>query len=883
VSTPSPGRTAVLSLVGWAVAVPFFVLPGPLTIEASDIYGGFGLHLRLAAALAMVGLAIGAARRWLGPRADRPAAGSPTLDGAIAALLLVLLAAVVHGLAVGAATPAFLGPMAHAGGEGITAVGTLAALILLARAGLDRTEGSAARLLAVAGLLWLGLLTLQLLVDAERLPGAARWGLVLVAVAAAAAWGRLARWGPRARFAWLALGALPFVLAGAHVGARMIGPGRSVPGALLGAVVLGAVGVQLLRRASRGPSDGPPWRLPWLALGQALLLVALVVGCRALLDRSTSLAESWAFLLEPVRGPLYDAGSSRGGPPQVGLLWLLAVAVGAVQADTIAAVRRWLGACSALWALLVLAQLAGLGGGGLALPLAALLAVPLALAWPWLLGPTRFDVSWGALAAGALIGPVLLKTLLGATMLQPPGAGVLIALGGLLGLGAALPLAGRAPGAAVRVGAGTRLAGLLVAGVVGVMPVYVAVCLGLYPGWTGALALGCLGAGIAGWWRLRQVGHLGWIAPLIAGWLFFYGCTAAMTWFKEGPSEASCAQVLATSPARVLLDRFEEGGDYVSAQPYDVLPLADPGVLLASFKRIAHEPGFVELLELDRPTVRSRLVTRRPGPYPSWPERMEYDALRGGVLTQVLGREDYALQDLHLLPPEGDGAHRLWVAFELPLAWEPGNPALDRERRRLVVSFVPNREARNPLARVWDLDELQPLGDLTRPGGRLEMADYAAIDPDSGRAWIPAWYDASRFVVVGFDADGGVHRQRETAAPGVGLVLHGDRLITTSSLAGGLLVFDLEELSLRQALPAGRFPRDLVLDRRRERLYVGGYADGVVYAFSTAGPQLEPLFEVPVGSLLRGLGLDPVSGRVYAASGCGLFEVAGPDGALPVR
>ena len=878
-SAPAPparpgARRAALTLLGWALAVPFFGLPGPLTIEAPDIYGGFDLHLRLGALMALGGLTLGAGRLWLAPHSsDRPRVDLP-----VAGLLLIGLTTLVLFAAGRTASPAWLGggwtgrppsfglPVALAGGS------------LLLRAGLDRRDGGPLRLSACSALLWLALVSIHAGLHRGSLPTWSWWGLTGLALALVAAWPLVARPGRGWRIGWTVAGLAPFALAGWH-GGRTAGLDHRLPGwlaALLGAIVLTAIGLQLLRRVDRLPSGPPAWRLPWQALAAGALLLVVVASSGDLLGHSTSLAESWRFLLEPVSGALWS-GSDRGLPVWCTRLWLLAFAAGALQATTAIAVRRWLGLSALLWSLLVVAQLLAMGGGPDWTLLLSLPAIPLALAWPWLCTTRRFEPSWAALPAGALIGPVALRYLLAAVMLKPPGTGVVLALGVLLGAAATVPLAlarsDRPTGAAPLV------AGLVIAGVLGVMPVYGAVCLGLYPEWTALMTLACVAGVAAFWWR---VGRRSALAPVIALWLLWYGCTAAMTHFKAGPSAGECARVIASSPARVLLDRFGEGGAYLDAQPYDVLPLARHGVLLASFKRIEHAPGFVELLELEQPELRSRLVTDRPGPYPSWPERMEYDPVRDGVITQILGREDYALWDLHVAG-DAPGEHRLWLAFDLPIEWEPGNPGMDIERRRMTVTFVPNREAKNPLAWVYDLDALRPVATLARPGGRLEMADYAAIDPESGRSWIPAWYDASRFVLVGYDADGTIHRQIETAAPGVGLVVEGKDLFVTRSLSGGLAIHDLEALTLRDVVPAGRFPRDLVLDRERERLYVGGYADGVVRAYSTKGRALEPLFEVETGSLLRGLGLDPVSGRVYAASGCGLFEVAGPEGAPPSR
>ena len=892
---PIPPGRALLLVLGWALAVPFFLLPGPLTIEAPDIYGGFGLHIRIACALALVGLSIGVARVWLSPRQDTD--GPPSRAWAVADIVLALLIGGGLGVGVGAASGqagAWLAGLEvlEAELEGPawrpSPLAVVAVAVLFARAGLDRLPGAALRLLAAGLLVGSALAWLRVASDLERVASAVpfEWTVIAVSGALAAAWGPLARtrWLPPA--AWIALvialTALPGWLVALEL-ARGFGlEGQALPwvdwswvAGPLGVCVALAVALQLGLAAKGAEQGGPPWRGPWRALCHLGLAALLCVASPDVLDYSTIFAESWAFLLEPVRGALQTRADPRGLEPWIEQGWLLALVVGGVLAGSGVALRRWLGLMLGLWGLLVVGQLGDLTGqpsGWTSARVAPLILLPI-LTWWWLLRSRWTPVAWAGLAGLLAAGPVLAWYFTAAAVVRPLGAGTLIGLGMVAAGPLVLPLAlGRKP---ERVGGDLRVVGLVFLSVAGVMPIYVGVCLGLYPGLTALMALAAAAAATAVWivGRRRGRGRLLWF--FVAGWLFYYGCTAAMTWFKLGPTEDVCRQVLAESRARVLLDRFAEGGLYLDAQPYDILPLARHGAVLATYKRIDQTAGFIELVETDRPTERSRIETwREAGEGPLWPERMEYDPIRDAVITQLLGKEDYALWDVRVKTATIADPRRLRVAAKLPIGWEPGNPALDVGRRRFVLTYVPNRESDNPLFHTFDLDSFSPTGSFTRYGSRLEMSDFAAVDPETGHWYVPAYYDAVRFVLVEFDQQTGlIRRQRETAFGSIGLATEAGRLYLTSSLAGGLYVYDLEDLSVQQVLPAGRFPRDMVLDRERRRLYVGGYADGVVQAWSTAGETLEPLYQVEVGSLLRGLGLEPETGRVFAASGCGLFEV----------
>ncbi|MEE2829834.1 MAG: hypothetical protein VX498_11655, partial [Myxococcota bacterium] len=462
-----------------------------------------------------------------------------------------------------------------------------------------------------------------------------------------------------------------------------------------------------------------------------------------------------------------------------------------------------------------------------------------------------------------------------------------------------------------QVGVGFRIVALGLLAVGRILPIHIGIALGLFPGFTLGVVL-VLAGGVTAVLLPRSTRWTrGPTAGLVAGWLLFYACFAAVTWYKAGPSAAHCASVIEGSSAPVLLDRFGEGGEYLDVEPYDVLPLADPGAVLVSFKRINRHGGFLEVLQLDDPKQRTRLRTwkksadRTPGArkrlgrseadrnrelqsgdgIPLWPERLEADPRSGLVYAQLLGTEDYAIWEIQVETPAGGGGPAAQVRRKLPIRWEPGNPAIDSARRKLVLSFVPNREADNPLLESIDLRSFQEAGGTPKPGPRLEMADYAAADPATGHYYVPAFYDNARFALAEVDGDSlEILRQRETYFATVGLAADGarDRLYLTNVLAGGLYVLRQLDFSTRQVLPAGRFPRDLVLDRRRQRLYVGGYGDGIVRAYSLGGEEVRQDYELSVGPLLRGVGLDPQSGRVFAASACGVFEVAGPQGQAPV-
>jgi hypothetical protein len=83
----------------------------------------------------------------------------------------------------------------------------------------------------------------------------------------------------------------------------------------------------------------------------------------------------------------------------------------------------------------------------------------------------------------------------------------------------------------------------------------------------------------------------------------------------------------------------------------------------------------------------------------------------------------------------------------------------------------------------------------------------------------------------------------------------------------------LDSLQVTRTLELDYTPRALQVDAARDLLLVGDWFDGVVrfYRLST----LEPLAHaVPVGPYVRDFALDGERGLLFAASKCGVYQVA---------
>lgn len=885
------GRGRRSRLLAWVLGVPFFVMPVPLTVDAPDVYGGYGIHLRQAALLAGLGLLLGLLDlhgRGLWSRLR----SRPGLLRRASVVLLLPLAV------LGAAAVAALGFLASqwAAVFGLVELsvdrpwapppplpgGVPAFAILLLRLAWDPDRRAPAlRILGLLGWAVVGLLVAQCL----QLAGAPGLPVVpLLLVLAAWQWPRLRVAGDAGAFGWgLRLAA---ALLGGAIAVRIAGPWAQLGGAPVyaSAAAVGAVAGLVLaagvrRWALRFPRDGVTRLLRGLgALALGLPLLAALWAFGSVLTTlgflvAHLLVELWS-LLPP--DSLARWQEPRSQPP-LAFAWAVLLLRLGWQARSPEGLVRFGTGLAAGWCALVVGRVALLAAGwrfGLWLGgFVALFILAVALIWPRLRVQQLAHRRWmraAGIGALALTLPVAFRYA-GALVWGTEGALGPTVLGfAAAALALRLPLrrwARPSPGRSVVRGLVVRLP---LAAIALVTPTYIVVYQGIDPAGFAWLLAGLILVGGAGS-VLRRRGLPG-PTPVVVLWLLFYAGFVLTMRFKDGPSAQECAAVIDAAEARVLVDRHREGGEYLSVHPYDVLGDPSTGKVLASFKRWDKRGGFVELIDRRDPTQRQRTRVRREGAGgPLWPERLEQDATSGRVLVQVIGVGNHGLWEL------GTSAAGVEILRKVGLRYEPANPFVDSERRRLVLSYVPNRSGGNPLAEVYDLDTLQAQRATATGGRKMQMADFVTTDVASGRIYVPALFDFARFAVVEVDGDSMEHtRHKELFHPAIGVAVDAktQRLFVTNPIAGRLDVYDLASWRRTQSLRTGPFPRDVVFDAERQRLWVADYGDGAVIAYDTAGASVVETRRAHVGSLLRGVGIDPSTGVAYAASGCGVFEVA---------
>ena len=883
------------------LALPFVLMPLPLTLLAWDLYGGFALHGGLALGLALLGGLGGAAwpsaRGWWTRTGARwgASAGPLVLLGAGTFWGARILGTMAHNLADRSMTP----PRPPSEWSSLDLLWLAAWAGVVLRLGLARGEHRRAR----AGLLSLAWSSMAL--------GWAAWSAGAAPLAVPVAGLGIAvgisiaapRMEPRVSMgAARALRALPpTLLLGFYcsrfgrdllpfhhaLGISLTTAGGGLAGGLLG-FGLGAlepgwdraclrVGEALAGQAAKG------------FLGALLILLAVVGGIAV---EPVGEVFAWSMHARSAFGFPDGQGGvvSQGADP--GLLLRAAFALvllrGGLVAKTGRDVRRFLGLGALTWSALVLFQLYSLAPvRGLRLGLQGLVLATALLPW---LDRLRDRPLGGRLeSAGLLLAPMFCGPLLGRYVAaalpglgEPAGIAVLGAGLGLLVGVVAIRLRPRGESTAWGFARRAGLA-LLSLGLVIYLAVFYALFAWRFAAVVAALATLVLGSRLARSraWPVPRVGGL------VALWLLFYASFFSVVAFKAGSSPEACAAVHERTSARVLLRRFAEGGDYPSADPYDVLPDRSGRWLIVTFKRFDQRGGFVEVLDIDAPERRSRLMTEPPdGRGPLWPERFELDPQTGLLYFGMLGIDNYSLWEVELTEAE-EGPAALQVLRRAPLAFEPSYPAVDLRRRRLVQPYLaPGVVTANqtglkmPLVETVDLVGLYSTGRYRVDADSSAMAEYVAVDQRSGHYYVPAYFNLVRFALLEVDGDThALRRKLETFHPTIGLVVDEEarRLYVTNSVGGTLDAYDLDRWERVAAVPCGAFPRDVAFDASTGRLYVGNYSGGTVSVFETReGERVIPprrVDVVEVGPVLRGVGIHEASGRAFAASACGVFEV----------
>lgn len=396
----------------------------------------------------------------------------------------------------------------------------------------------------------------------------------------------------------------------------------------------------------------------------------------------------------------------------------------------------------------------------------------------------------------------------------------------------------------------------------GLFPTAFAVFLAVHAAWIGL-----------GYWKgavwptvLRPTAPLVVLPPI----LFSLGCMFATA---LGSMDGTCAALERSPYLKPLITRSQIAArsDIESCFPYDVK--SDPEADRLFFTLKQRRSGFLKLPW--RPEVaqdaigsipfrnpdfsRADLITILTDSTATYPQRITVDAPRKRLFVVVL---------------DIDGGHAVRVVeyadgfrqtASIPVDYEPIRAYIDRARDRLLIldyegavgAFDPatfkrtfyRRVASAPFMTLIDTFVYNPARHgyyaSSVSGEFMFLSDEYFSPVVSRRLGIPT---------IGLDYDAA-----------------SDRVYAAGTLTREILELDGVSLEVIDRIKTGTTVRELYIDQARGLILTAGYTDGYFDALGLSDHRR--VFRLFVGRLARSIHWEPISGRVFVASSCGLWEL----------
>ncbi|MCC6157754.1 MAG: hypothetical protein IT350_06845 [Deltaproteobacteria bacterium] len=340
-----------------------------------------------------------------------------------------------------------------------------------------------------------------------------------------------------------------------------------------------------------------------------------------------------------------------------------------------------------------------------------------------------------------------------------------------------------------------------------------------------------------------------------------------------GSTDTTCEQVEASPFLRPIITRAQivDRSEVEDAFPYDVK--SDPAADRLFFTLKQRRSGFLKMpwkpavpndaigaTSFSSPDFSSAaLIPISSESTGTYPQRITVDPGRGRIYVVVL---------------DVDGDHTVRVIeyrngftqlAEIRPGYEPIRVYLDEARNRLLIL---NYEG---AVGVYDRDTFKQT--LYRKVSRalfMSLIDTFVHQPE--RKVYYASSISGEFLMLSEEFLAPLI-ERNIKIPTIGLDYDPvtDRVYAAGTLTREIAVLNGETLELEKTIPTGTTVRELYLDLNRRLIITAGYTDGRLDLIGL--DDHETRASVKLGRLARSIHFETGSGRVFAASGCGLFEV----------
>ena len=365
----------------------------------------------------------------------------------------------------------------------------------------------------------------------------------------------------------------------------------------------------------------------------------------------------------------------------------------------------------------------------------------------------------------------------------------------------------------------------------------------------------------------RGKGARGFFMSVLWGfWLVVCISLLHFTVFKMGPGKSACAKIQQSPGVRLLLgrDTIDALPGLKGARPYDVMADVDRGLLFISLKQTSSRPGgIVRLNPATRKPERVLLTDLKNNwgiSVNEFPERMAINPRRQELYALVLSPGNN-----HLLVASYAGRGLDMVSL-LKLDAEPNNVYADLETSRVFVFYA--GATRYGFA-VYDPVKRRFIKEVTGPEFRGSAQHYIR-DSVSGHLFLTN-IGKNKIIEIDPKTLKIVKAKRQlNIYEGIASDNKNRLLFTPAPLTRKMDVLNMKNFQREASRPVGCGLADAVFDPPSRTVTVAGYT-GVVDIFS-ADKTWDKQKRLRLGHLLRNITADG-RGRVYACSGCGVFEI----------
>ncbi len=367
--------------------------------------------------------------------------------------------------------------------------------------------------------------------------------------------------------------------------------------------------------------------------------------------------------------------------------------------------------------------------------------------------------------------------------------------------------------------------------------------------------------------------------------LLWISITYVQSYNRMAPPPSACSKLTDNSYRHCLLPMKQYGKiEYLSgALPYDTIMDNSENALFVTFKNLS---GYGAVVKIDTRTekIDKHIITsndRFPGKM-LYPERLCIDRKIKRLYSTTKSMNNFQILDFDY----SKGGFRLAERIKFP-NYEVTSCETDTSTGDIFVIFLGP-----PDSRIVAIDGKTLVPDNPIRFGEFGYADYFTLDPAGKKIVSPSLDPKRLFNVYVVKEPRGRYMEIEQKPMRLPIRLPGGLKIAIPVPTFGIaadnsknkfyftcpflrLVFETDgkDFHITKTMFAGKFPRKLAFNAKQHTLLVANYSSGTVDMIDT--DSWKKIRTVEVGKLVRSVRVDDETGKNFATTACGVFELKG--------